>query len=242
MENDGKRQGEHLISWMKTVTKSTGAKGGVFGVSGGVDSAVIMALSKRAWGDNCLGLILPCHSLKEDVDDALFLVERFSCPHALIDLSETYDRLIDSLSVLGPGSVLHRANLKPRLRMAALYYAASRKGYLVLGSTNKAEYHVGYFTKFGDGGADMFPLIHLTKGQVKAVGRYLGIPERIVERTPSGGLWEGQTDEDELGVSYEDLDAYISGGKVLPEVRKNIETRHEATGHKRKMPLVPDSL
>lgn len=241
----GKSAGEqvqHLTEWMKLKSAEAGSNGGVFGVSGGVDSAVIMALAREAWGDNCLGLILPCHSLKADVDDGLELVRMFSCPHHLIDLSPVYDKLAESLSVLGPGALLDQANLKPRLRMLALYYAAGVNRYLVLGSTNKAEYHLGYFTKFGDGGADMFPLIHLTKAQVKDIARYLGIPQRIVERTPSGGLWEGQTDEDEMGLTYAELDAYLTGGRISPEARENIETRHLRTRHKRTMPLVPDSF
>ncbi|MGI6643615.1 MAG: NAD(+) synthase [Bacillota bacterium] len=230
----------NLVRWMRTRTQEARAKGGVFGVSGGVDSALVLALSKKAWGDDCLGLIMPCHSLPEDAEDAMMLLEHFSVDYRVVDLTPSYDALLASLSDMEEPSVLAMANLKPRLRSMTLYYVATLYNYLVVGSSNRAEIHVGYFTKHGDSAVDMLPLANLTKAQVWEMSRYLGVPDKIVEKTPSAGLWRGQTDEEEMGLLYKDLDAYLSGNPVSPGVRNKIEEMHRRTEHKRRMPYIPD--
>ena len=135
--------------------------------------------------------------------------------------------------------MLPEANLKPRLRMAVLYYFANLMNYMVVGTTNKPEWFVGYFTKYGDGGVDMLPLADLKKAEVRELARFLGVPDRIIEKAPSGGLWEGQTDEKEMGLKYEDLDAYVSGKKVSPQVESRILDMHLRTEHKRNVPPMP---
>ncbi len=229
-----------IVRWMRTQSTEAGAKGGVFGVSGGVDSALVLALAKRAWGDHCMGLIMPCHSLPEDAEDAIELLKHFSVCYEVADLTSAYDALLANLSVLGEPSVLSAANLKPRLRSMTLYYAAALRNYLVVGSSNRDEIHIGYFTKHGDSGVDMLPLANLTKAEVWEMSRYLGVPDKIVDKIPSAGLWRGQTDEEEMGLLYKDLDAYLMGNPVHPEVRRKIEERHRRTEHKRRMPPIPD--
>ncbi|MGI6631912.1 MAG: NAD(+) synthase [Bacillota bacterium] len=233
---------ERLVRWMRDRASEANAKGGVFGVSGGLDSALVLALAKKAWGDSCLGLILPCHSLREDVDDALELVRMFDCPHRVIDLGPTYEALVSSFGAgpEGPVSALALANIKPRLRMISLYYHANLMNYLVVGSSNRDEIYVGYSTKYGDGGVDIQPLASMTKGEVREMSSYLGVPRRIVERVPSAGLWPGQTDEQEMGISYEDLDAYLLGRPVPEDVKGKILRRHRNSEHKRRMPPSPD--
>lgn len=238
------RKTERLVRWMQDRAFEAHAKGGVFGVSGGIDSALVLALSKKAWGQNSLGLILPCHSLQADVDDAMELVSMFDCPHRVIDLAPTYDTLVDSLRSLelseSPGKGLALANIKPRLRMISLYYHANLLNYLVVGTGNRDEVYVGYFTKYGDAGVDIMPLAALTKAEVKEMASYLGVPSRIVERVPSAGLWDGQTDEGEMGILYKDIDAYLIGQPVSEDVRERIERRHRDSEHKRRMPPIPD--
>lgn len=237
------RKVDKLVTWMRERSAEAGARGGVFGVSGGVDSALVLALAKRAWPDNCLGLIMPCHSIKEDRFLAEELLNLFSCPYRVVELGDVYDALVRSLSGFedrGKNASLALANLKPRLRMLTLYYHANLLNYLVVGTGNRDELYVGYFTKYGDGGADILPLGCLTKSEVREMALYLGVPEKIVYRTPTAGLWEGQTDEGEMGLTYRDIDAYLCGREVSPEVAEKIEARHRSTEHKRRMPPVPE--
>jgi len=228
-----------LVSWMRDRSNEAKAKGGVFGVSGGVDSALVLALAKLAWGDNCLGVVMPCHSISEDVEDALHLLQLFSCPHKLIDLSPVYDLLLETLSGGHQSTPLAQANLKPRLRMVTLYYYANLMNYIVVGTGNKDELFVGYFTKYGDGGVDILPLGDLTKTEVREMAKYLGVPVRIADKPPSAGLWKGQTDEAEMEILYRDLDKYLMGEPVPLEVKQKIERRHKMTTHKRRLPPIP---
>jgi NAD+ synthase len=230
---------EYIASWMRELTLSAGAKGGIFGVSGGLDSAVVVGLAKRAWGEDCLGLVLPCYSQDEDVKDAIDVLNHFDCRYKVIDLGPQFDSLKEMLPPAPSGHVLPEANLKPRLRMTTLYYFANLMNYMVVGTTNKSEWFVGYFTKYGDGGVDMLPLADLAKSEVREVARYLGVPDRIINKVPSGGLWKGQTDEAEMGLSYEDLDAYVLGKKISSEVELKILDMHTKTEHKRNIPPIP---
>ncbi|MGI6620580.1 MAG: NAD(+) synthase [Bacillota bacterium] len=229
-----------ISGWMRQVSDSAGAAGGVFGVSGGLDSALLVALAKDAWQENCLGLVLPCHSSQTDVSDAIYVLEHFDCRYKVLDLTPVYDCFISTLEESeGESGFMARANLKPRLRMAALYYYANMMNYMVVGTTNRSEYHIGYFTKYGDGGVDLLPLAILTKTEVRQLSKVLGVPDRILAKTPSGGLWEGQTDEGEMGLSYTDLDAYLRGEKVSETVRKKIADMHRKSEHKRNLPPIP---
>jgi NAD+ synthase len=231
---------DKIVDWMRLQSQKANAKGGVFGVSGGLDSAVILALAKIAWPHECLGLILPCHSIQEDIDDAIMLLQHFDCPYKTIDLSETYDILLAALSRDNQQyQKLAAANIKPRLRMTTWYYFANLMNYLVVGSSNKDEIYLGYSTKYGDGGVDILPLGPLTKTQVREMAAYLKVPRKIINKIPSAGLWEGQTDEAEMGLKYDDIDAYLTGKPVDPGISERIEQRHKATQHKRALPPIP---
>jgi NAD+ synthase len=162
-------------------------------------------------------------------------------PVRVMDLAPAYDALLSALGSPARDEErlrLARANLKPRLRMAALYYHANALNYLVVGTGNRSELELGYFTKYGDGGVDLLPLGGLVKGQVRELARFLGVPEPIVTRPPTAGLWEGQTDEGELGLTYEQIDRYLTGGPVPEEVRRRIEALGRASAHKRALPPV----
>jgi len=123
--------------------------------------------------------------------------------------------------------------------MATIYYFANCLGYLVVGSSNRCEVSVGYFSKYGDGGVDIMPLGNLVKSQVRDLARHLGVPQVIIDKPPSAGLWAGQTDEQEMGLTYEQLDAYFTTGKAPDAVRRRIEERIARNAHKRAVLPIP---
>ena len=225
-----------ISQWIKNQVAKAGAKGIVVGLSGGIDSAVVAALAKRTLPDNVLGLILPCHSRKQDAEDAHLIASHLQLDTITIDLSPTYDSLI---AILPPADKNTTANLKPRLRMMSLYYYASLKNYLVAGTGNKSEITVGYFTKYGDGGVDILPLGNLLKAQVREIAKKLALPESIISKPPSAGLWSGQTDEAELKITYEQLDQVIleiashRDKKTPPQIRARVEELIKNSEHKR---------
>jgi NAD+ synthase len=231
-----------LSAWIKEKIKSAGLKGAVFGLSGGVDSSVVAALSRRAVGDNTLGLIMPCHSDPQDAADAMSAAVALSIKTKKVDLAPIYNGLIGVFTGegAGPFSRLALGNLKARLRMLTLYFHANELGYMVVGSGNRSELAVGYFTKYGDGGVDILPLGNLVKKQVRVLAAYLGVPQQIIDKPPSAGLWHGQTDEGELGCRYEELDRHLLGGKVPDDTRRLIEKMAIASKHKRELPPIPD--
>ncbi len=232
-----------LVVWISDRVEEADAAGVVFGLSGGVDSSVVAALAKRACPESCLGLLMPSHSDPSDAQDAMEVARHLGVPVEEVHLTDPYDVLLDALRVpaLPPRETpLAVANIKPRLRMITLYYFANSMNYLVVGTGNRSEATVGYFTKYGDGGVDILPLANLTKSRVVELARHLGIPERVIAKQPSAGLWKGQTDEVELGVTYADIDSYLAGGRVEPEVLKRIRGLEAASRHKGEMPQVPD--
>jgi len=235
---------EALVAWLAGEVKAAGAKGAVFGLSGGIDAAVVAALCKKACGDETLGLILPCFSNSEEVKDAKLVAETLGLSYRLIDLGDLYLLAAGRLSgeeINGDERAPAFYNIKPRLRMIALYHWAARLNYLVVGTSNRSERMIGYFTKYGDGGVDLMPLGNLVKSEVRALARCLGIPEKIINKPPSAGLWEGQTDEGELGITYEDLDRYLLTGEGAPEVVKRLREMEEKSAHKRRIPPIPEN-
>ncbi|MFO7172696.1 MAG: NAD(+) synthase [Bacillota bacterium] len=233
---------EQLARWLREQVEQAGARGVVVGLSGGIDSAVVAGLGARALGpERVLGLILPCHSDPVDAEYARMVAEAFGIPCETVDLTPAYDALAARLTRAGEGTEVRKlalANLKPRLRMATLYFYAQLHGYLVAGTSNRSELYVGYFTKWGDSGADLLPIGGLVKEQVRAVARELGVPQPIIDRVPTAGLWPGQTDEGQMGVTYRDLDQHILGGPVDPGVAERIEAMHRASAHKRRLPPI----
>lgn len=240
---------DKLIAWITRQVVEAGARGVVVGLSGGVDSTVTAALCKKAFPQDVLGLVLPCYSSPTDMDHALLAADKFAIPSKVVVLDEVFDflrNLFAEREVVEesetPGVSLKDlalANVKPRLRMLSLYFFANQLGYLVAGSGNKSELSVGYFTKYGDGGVDILPLGNLLKTQVNELATYLGTPREICQKPPSAGLWEGQIDEQELGLTYKELDTYLLTGKASLTKKKRIDQLMEATNHKRKLPPVP---
>ncbi len=233
-----------LVDWIRKQGEKARTAGVVFGLSGGLDSAVVGALCKRAYPDTSLALILPCYSSPQDRGDAELVAETFQLNTKVINLDEIYDDLLKKLDVpaIEAQAGLHRmalANLKPRLRMLVLYYYANLNNYLVVGTGNRSELTVGYFTKYGDGGVDLLPLGSLVKSQVRALASYLGVPEKIIVKPPTAGLWENQTDEGEMGFSYALLDRYLLEGEAPPEIKEKIEEMRQRSEHKRTTAPVP---
>jgi NAD+ synthase len=231
----------HLTDWIAAEVAAAGGRGAVFGLSGGIDSAVVAALAKRAFPHHTLGVLMPCHSDPQDAEDAAIVAHHFDVPQCTVDLAPVYDLLLEQLAVSCtdmPDSRLATANLKPRLRMTTLYAFANQLTYRVLGTGNRSEIAVGYFTKYGDGGADFLPLGDLVKGEVRDLARYLEVPERIVAKPPSAGLWADQTDEAEMGLTYEELDAYLLTSEASPAVKARVDAMHAASEHKRALPRI----
>lgn len=240
---------QYLVEWLRETVNKAGARGIVFGVSGGIDSAVAGVLAKRAFPDNCLGLILPCETSLTDLTHSKVFVEEFDIDYRIIELDSPYNLLSTEFDThFGreqSNLKLVKANIKPRLRMLTLYYAAQTYNYLVMGTSNKSEMKVGYSTKYGDNGVDLQVLGDLVKREVYELARYLKVPDIIIDKPPSAGLWEGQTDEKEMGISYDELDHYIETGEGSPEVIAKIEKLNQISEHKRRLPpiaLIPSEL
>jgi NAD+ synthase len=229
-----------IATWLSDYAARAGAAGYVVGLSGGIDSATTAALCQRAVGTNVLGVLMPCHSAAEDAEMARLVAAAFALETVTVDLGPAHDTLLAAL----PSGVssMARANLKPRLRMATLYALAQTHSYLVAGTGNKSELEVGYFTKYGDGGVDVEPLGDLYKWQVRQLARVLGVPQPVIDRPPSAGLWAGQTDEDEMGISYEELDAALAAiesgqtAAIAPALLDKIQRMRATSAHKRAMP------
>jgi len=230
-----------ISAWIREQVRKASKKGIVVGLSGGIDSAVTAALSKRALGDNVIGLILPCGNHPQDKELALKVAKKFNLRVHKVELAGVYKKFCE----VCPGTVhIAKANLKPRLRMLTLYYFANALDYLVVGTGNKSELMIGYFTKYGDGGCDILPLGGLFKTEVRKLARDLRIPQEIIKRPPTAGLWEGQTDEGEIGVTYKELDNCLEDlekGKV-PKLRNKklakIKLMVRSSQHKRrKIPI-----
>jgi len=264
-----------LGGWLRHQVEGAGLRGVIFGLSGGVDSAVVCGLAAEVLGpERCLGIIMPAESIDEDARLAEAVAQAFDVPTLTIDLSKPFRELHtlldghvsaarraarglgeqpdtsaaaragEAAEVAEAGDAarvrLADANLKPRLRMVTLYYYANLLDYMVLGTGNRAEFTLGYFTKWGDGAADAFPLADLLKHEVWDLARELGVPDAVVDRAPSAGLWSGQTDEEELGLRYEQVDRYLSEGTSGDAgVDAEIERRYRASRHKVGSPPTP---
>jgi len=230
-----------IVEWIAGRVSEARARGIVVGLSGGVDSALVAVLAQRAVGENVLGLLMPCHSQPVDGEYARLLADTFDIETITVDLGPVYDALV---AALPPGSDLARANLKPRLRMATLYFIANTRNYLVAGTGNKSEIMVGYFTKWGDGGCDLLPLGGLFKTQVWGLAGELGIPEQIISRPPTAGLWPGQTDEGEMGITYAELDATLRAiergdtSSCEPATLAKVQGMIARSAHKRALPPI----
>ncbi len=222
--------------WIQERVREANAKGLVFGMSGGIDSSVVAALAKMACGDNVLGMIMPCHSSPHSAADALTVAKKLGMKTHVADLTAAYDALVLKI----PHSEgIELTNVRPRLRMAALYCAAQSMNYLVIGTSNRTETMIGYFTKWGDSACDIQPLAGLYKYQVYELARELDIPEEVIAKPPTADLWEGQTDENEIGMTYAELDKILKAidtGELAgadPESVAKVRRMIAASEHKR---------
>ena len=230
---------EHRLNWLRERVKAAGCTGVVVGESGGKDSATVTALCVRALGkENVVGITMPCNSLSTDMEHARLVADAFGIKLIEVNIGGAFTTLKNTIINEHELNELAVANIKPRLRMTTLYAVAQTLNYLVVGTDNKSEMVMGYFTKWGDGGYDFNPLSDLTMQEVLELGKELGVPEPILTKAPSAGLWEGQTDEKEMGVTYKAIEEYIKTGTTDPASLEIIEKTNKRTAHKREMPYM----
>ena len=248
---------KEIVDWLRQRVAMAGARGFVVGLSGGLDSAVVVKLCQLAAPGQVAAAIMPCGSDPRDETDARIVAEHFEIPILHVDLERPYNALVASTRSaidtlprdmvpaipIEAAAPLALANVRPRLRMTTLYFVANSLNYVVAGTGNKSELTIGYFTKYGDGGVDLLPIGHLLKGQVKKLAKALDVPQAIIDKAPSAGLWPGQTDEEEMGVSYSDLERYLTNGPegVSPAVALRLERLIRLTEHKRALPPAMES-
>jgi len=231
---------EKRVEFIRKQLEDANATGIVFGNSGGKDSALVGILCKMAC-ENTVGLMMPCTSecnYGEDMSDSLMISKLFRIEKRMVDLTKTADAL--KLALKGATFITDAAenNIAPRLRMATLYAIAASEGRLVAGTGNKSERHMGYFTKWGDGAFDFNPIADLTVTEIYQFLTFLDVPKRIIDKAPSAGLFDGQTDEGDMGVTYKAIDEYLSSGECDPEDMEIIANYHKISAHKRNPPRV----
>jgi len=229
---------ERRVAFIQDVLKTSGAKGIVFGNSGGKDSALVGILCKKAC-DNTVGIMMPCESKRNfgiDMDDGGEVAKQFGIENRTVDITETKQTLVKALSQVTELNQQALTNINPRLRMATVYAVAAAEGRLVAGTGNRSEAYMGYFTKWGDGAHDFNPIADLTVGEIYEHLRALKAPSTIIEKAPSAGLYQGQTDESELGIKYADVDKYLRGEQIPEEVKEKIEKAKTRALHKACMP------
>ena len=224
------------VEWIRALLRESGAEGIVYGNSGGKDSALVGILCKAAC-DNTVGLIMPCGSKRNyhlDMEDGLAVAAQHRIETRVADLTAVREQ---ELSVLGGAtevSALAAANLAPRLRMMTLYAVAASENRLVAGTGNRSEAYMGYFTKWGDGAYDFNPIGDLTVTEIFAFLTYLKAPQQIIDKAPSAGLFDGQTDETEMGITYRAIDDWILHGKGTEHDLEVMRRFHDKSEHKRR--------
>jgi NAD+ synthase len=246
---------KRICRFIKEYVENAGSKGIVLGLSGGIDSGTIAALSSLAiGGDNVLGLMLPEEEnfSQKDIDDAKLVAEKFKLKTQICDISPVLSCLYKSIPVFDPKDKLCKGNLKARARMIYLYYYANKFNKIVCGSSDKSETMMGYFTKWGDVAADITPIMDLYKTQVRKLAIHLGIPKELALKPSTPALWPNQTAENEIGIKYEILDLVLLGLErfmttkeialqlsIEKAVVEMVKSRWLANEHKRRLPLPP---
>ena len=226
---------KEIETFIKDYLEQTHMDGYVLGLSGGVDSSLVAALTKEAVGkEKLMCIMMPIDSHPSDLDDAIKVAKALDLNYKVIDGSKSFHETIKRFEEQGVSlDTMTLSNLKVRIRMTILYAYGQAHKSLVLGTDNWCERYTGYFTKYGDGAADLLPICYLNKAEVVESAKMKGVPISLAERTPSAGLFEGQTDEKEMGITYKDLDNYLLGKKVDDKVKERIEYLHRISEHKR---------
>ncbi|GGJ49245.1 NAD(+) synthase [Virgibacillus salexigens] len=232
---------DQIVNWLQEQVKLAGVNGLLVGISGGIDSAVVAHLIKLACPDHSLGVLMPINTSEENMQDAKEVAASCGINTITVDLTEARasmygnitKELKSSATYKEENAQLAKANLSARLRMSTLYTVATNHNYLVVGTDNAAEWYTGYFTKYGDGGVDILPIVEFTKGEVKELADNLGVPDSVLNKQPSADLWEGQSDEKEMGTTYAEIDALIKGESIPEKDKEIIEAMHKRTAHKR---------
>ncbi|APC97347.1 NAD(+) synthase [Francisella frigiditurris] len=235
---------EKLVNWLKKSCENYPAEGFVIGISGGIDSAVCASLLAKT-SLPVTALIMPSENNSDnDKSDALELIKQLKIPYFIVPIQDFYEKFLETTQLFenkeNNRQQVIKGNAQARFRMMYLYAYAQQNNRMVVGTDNACEWHMGYFTKFGDGAADIVPIINLKKSQVFDIGRYLDVPKNILNKAPSAGLWQGQTDEDEMGVTYNEIDDFLDGKSVSDGALDRINFWHNRSHHKRRMPLAPD--
>lgn len=227
---------EKRLNFIRQQVDGNGFNGVVIGISGGIDSALVAALCVKALGrDRVTGVWMPAYSQEVHAEDSKKLAEAINMELLTVDLGNPFDAMKEKLSEFISLSDLSLGNMKARLRMVTLYAIGNEKRYLVSDTCNRSEIHIGYFTKGGDGLADFNPVASLTKHEVRILSEYLGVPDSIINKAPSADLWAGQTDENEMGFTYEALDRFLLTGETDPQSLEKIQRLHRISEHKRNL-------
>ncbi len=243
---NAEKEKNKIVQFIRDYYKENNLGGVVIGISGGKDSGVVAGLFTEALGkENVLGVTLPCHSRKEDREDAKLVADYFGFNLINVDLTEVYDTFKNEINKLGNFTEEELKdsdiNVKPRLRMATFYYLAAlysmikKKRYIVAGTGNKCEIYVGYFTKGGDSVSDIITIGDLTVDEVIKVGEALNVPKKVLYKTPDDGL-SGMSDEEKIGVKYSDIAKVINGEEVDEEIKDKVLKKHKANQHKFNIP------
>ena len=233
---DYQKEFEKRTEFVRNILKESGASGIVYGNSGGKDSALVGILCKAAC-DNTVGIIMPCSSLRnynEDTADAKTVAAKYNIETRTVDLSPVKEAELSAISDITTLNKAALVNIAPRLRMLTLYAVAASENRLVAGTGNRSEAYVGYFTKWGDGAHDFNPIADLTVTEIYEFLRFLNAPECVITKAPSAALFDGQTDETEMGVTYAELDSFLMGDKIAADKQQIIMNMHKASEHKRK--------
>lgn len=235
-----KEETEKRVAFIKRVLEDSGAKGIIFGNSGGKDSALVGILCKIAC-ENTVGLSMPCYAKQNygrDMEDGNALAQMFSIENRIVDLTKARESILNKTEKVCSCTEIAISNIAPRLRMICLYLIGQSENRLVAGTGNASERYMGYFTKWGDGGYDFNPIADLKVSEIRPYLEYLGAPQSIIYKEPTAGLFDGQTDEKDMGVSYAAIDKYMETGQGFEEDIKIIRRYHSGSQHKREMPLV----
>ncbi len=256
-EGELKRRREHIQSFIRAQVDAAGADGAVLGLSGGIDSTTVANLAVETLGsENVHGLVLPARvSSDENMSDAERVAVDLEISYDVIEVEPIIDALLSAYPE-AEGDHVAVGNARARVRAILNYLVANHEDRLVLGTGNRSEAAVGYFTKYGDGAVDCHPIGNLYKQQVRQVASSLGVPEDLVEKTPTAELWEDQTDESEMGFGYDTLDSilatHIDGPLSVTATSRHLDIdeqtveevreMYEASEHKRKAPPAPDPL